>query len=242
MQSTEKWLPVVGYEGIYEVSDLGRVRGVDRITAKGAFKKGAMKAIQIGKSHGYPVVSLSKGGREKTRTIHTLVLSAFVGPRPDDFEACHNNGIRNDARLSNLRWDTRSANQSDKRTHGTDHNLRRTECASGHKLVEPNLVPSKLKIGVRQCLACSRWRSSIRAGKSGSSNDFYERITSDPTAGSIKGENTCRRGHGFTVANTRWKGNGRECIACAKACRAEREIEKRYALSWEIFKSMPRDN
>jgi hypothetical protein len=51
--------------------------------------------------------------------IHRLVLEAFVGPCPNGFEACHNDGDRQNNRLENLRWDTRSGNHSDKEQHGT---------------------------------------------------------------------------------------------------------------------------
>jgi hypothetical protein len=51
--------------------------------------------------------------------VHRLVLEAFVGPCPAGMEACHNNGVRTDNRLENLRWDTRSANCRDRIRHGT---------------------------------------------------------------------------------------------------------------------------
>jgi hypothetical protein len=47
------------------------------------------------------------------------VLSAFAGPRPFGAQACHNNGCKTDNRFSNLRWDSASANQADRETHGT---------------------------------------------------------------------------------------------------------------------------
>lgn len=51
---------------------------------------------------------------------HTLVLLAFVGPRPEGMECCHGNGIRHDNRLENLRWDTHQGNMADRLRHGTD--------------------------------------------------------------------------------------------------------------------------
>ncbi len=51
--------------------------------------------------------------------MHTLVLLAFVGPRPDDMQACHNDGDKNNNRLSNLRWDFPARNHADKKRHGT---------------------------------------------------------------------------------------------------------------------------
>lgn len=74
------------------------------------------RLLKASKRNGYPSVSL---GRGLVATVHRLVLETFVGPCPAGMEACHNNGNRNDSRLSNLRWDTRKNNHADKRTHGT---------------------------------------------------------------------------------------------------------------------------
>lgn len=66
-----------------------------------------------------------KGGYQKVkiygkpRLIHTLVLEAFVGPRPEGASGCHNNGIPCDNRLDNLRWDTPRGNSLDRLKHGT---------------------------------------------------------------------------------------------------------------------------
>jgi len=68
------------------------------------------------KSNGYLVVTLSN---RKIRGIHCLVLETYIGPCPDGMEACHNNGIKPDNRLENLRWDTKRANQLDRQQHGT---------------------------------------------------------------------------------------------------------------------------
>lgn len=69
---------------------------------------------------GYTSVNIPyDDGKYRTRTVHRLILEAFVGPCPPGCEACHANGVRNDNRLVNLRWDTRSANREDARHHGT---------------------------------------------------------------------------------------------------------------------------
>ena len=126
----EEWRPVFGYEGLYEVSDQGRVRGLDRIvprTGIGALPvRGRVLRGMLAKS-GYPVVTLRREARSKVCTIHRLVLAAFVGPCPTGMEACHADGTRTNNRLENLRWDTRLGNAADMRAHGTHGSLRLTD-------------------------------------------------------------------------------------------------------------------
>lgn len=69
---------------------------------------------------GYQEVTLRTGdGHQATCLVHRLVLEAFVGPPPDGCVGCHENGIRSDNRVGNLRWDTPTSNIHDKRRHGT---------------------------------------------------------------------------------------------------------------------------
>jgi hypothetical protein len=58
-------------------------------------------------------------GKVRTRSVHRLVLEAFVGPCPPGMEGCHNNGDPWDNCLSNLRWDTHQNNMADAFAHGT---------------------------------------------------------------------------------------------------------------------------
>lgn len=103
----ERWLPVVGYEGAYEVSDLGRVR---------SFVHKNVRILRPGiASNGYPSVAL-KG---RTHFIHHLVLAAFRGPRPEGLCARHLNGDRRDGRLLNLEYGTYAENSADAAAHGT---------------------------------------------------------------------------------------------------------------------------
>ena len=127
-QTAEIWKPIPSLEGLYEVSSAGRVRSVDREVDGFSFNGG--RAIKIRrKSHlltqgtrgrGYRYVCLSANGKSWKESIQKLVLTAFVGPRPDGMHACHNNGNPADNRIENLRWDTPTANQYDRVAHGTD--------------------------------------------------------------------------------------------------------------------------
>lgn len=151
----ERWLPVAGWEGRYEVSDHGRVRSVDRPPGGDPRrpKRGRVLKPRPAGRAGYGEVSLS--GRVP-RYVHTLVAEAFIGPRPSGMECCHNNGDHRDNRALNLRWDTHGNNQLDKSRHGTDWARNKTHCPRRHLLVEPNLVAYKLRTGHRLCLACDR--------------------------------------------------------------------------------------
>jgi hypothetical protein len=105
----ELWNPVKGLEGQYEVSSHGRIRSFVKQTAK-ILKGGITK-------NGYHIVDLA--GR--MRYVHRIVLEAFVGECPSRHEACHDNGIKHDNRLANLRWDTRPENNADRVRHGTSN-------------------------------------------------------------------------------------------------------------------------
>jgi hypothetical protein len=120
--SVERWLPVVGYEGLYEVSDLGRVRSLDRRhrSARGnATQLHRGRLLKPLRQSGYLAISLCRDGNQKIRQVQGLVLAAFVGPRPEGMQACHGpDPDPTNCRLDNLRWDTKRANQLDRLTQG----------------------------------------------------------------------------------------------------------------------------
>ena len=110
----EQWKAVVGYEGLYEVSNMGRVMSFARSGTRGGILKQNLQG------RGYPTVSLNRDDVAHTYNVHSLVLNAFVGPRPPDMEARHYpNQDRTDNRLCNLSWATKSINMHDKHEHGT---------------------------------------------------------------------------------------------------------------------------
>lgn len=118
---SEKWRPVVGYEGLYEVSDAGRVRSLDRADVRGRRISGhVLRPNKSGPGLTHVSVSLhSATGARNTIGVQRLVLHAFVGPCPKGMQACHNDGNGFNNAVGNLRWDTPSNNQLDRRKHGT---------------------------------------------------------------------------------------------------------------------------
>lgn len=105
------WRPVNGFP--YWVSDSGDVVRI--------VNNRVCKLKQNYATGGYVSVLLYADGRKNKKPclVHSLVLETFVGPRPNGYHACHNNGDKHDNRLSNLRWDTVKANSEDKKVHGT---------------------------------------------------------------------------------------------------------------------------
>ena len=120
-QTIERWRPVPGWEGFYEVSDHGRVRSLDRVVANGtgmARKRGRIMRTFICRS-GYPSVKLAQQERREGPMVHRLVLDAFVGPCPPGHETRHLNGRPTDNALANLAWGLPTENAADRRAHGT---------------------------------------------------------------------------------------------------------------------------
>lgn len=148
----ERWLPISDYEGAYEVSNLGRVRSLDRFDSRGNRTFGRILRPDTSKPSGHLRVTFCSGGVTQRYFVHRLVLSAFIGPRPEGMESCHNDGNPKNNLINNLRWDTKSANARDRRRHGTDARTRRTECPQGHKYDKANTYFTA--VGWRVCRTC----------------------------------------------------------------------------------------
>lgn len=153
-----KWAPVVGYEGIYEVSSDGRVRSLRRLDARGRLVGGRELSISLHPS-GHQVVKLSRDGVSESAKLHRIVLIAFAGLPPDGCEVLHYDGDPANNHVENLRWGTRSENLRDSVRHGTHHWAAKTHCPQGHPYDSENT--HKTRDGRRMCRACLRERNRV---------------------------------------------------------------------------------
>lgn len=155
----EIWRPIVGYAG-HEVSNLGRVRSLDRVITFRRIDGHSHEDIEIncalkGKilrpdisNRGYPRIMLKSKGHHLS--VHKLVLEAFRGPCPEGHEACHANDIKADNRLSNLSWGTPSQNQHDAIRNGKSQV---GELKPNAKLKNSQISEIRLKLENNGCIA-----------------------------------------------------------------------------------------
>ena len=145
--SKERWKDVVGYEGLYLVSDQGRIKSLARISIRDhKLKEKILKPYHSGK-YDHLQVKLYKNEQIQHCFVHRLVLEMFVGPCPKGLEACHNNQPPTNNRLENLRWDTRSNNQLDSIRHGTRFQPDSCGIKNGRsKLTEHQVVEIRLML------------------------------------------------------------------------------------------------
>lgn len=174
----ETWKPIRTWEGYYEVSDMGRVRSLDRtILRKGSWYRGPQTTTTKGKvlapsfdTFGYPMVKLKLMSEERIELhrIHSLVMETFIGPRPDKCVVAHNDGNPKNPQLANLRYDTVAGNVADKKAHGT-HTCGETH--SRAKLTQEEVDEIRSITGIPQSQIAARYGitqphvSALRTGR-----------------------------------------------------------------------------
>lgn len=131
--SEETWKDIAGYEGIYQVSDKGRVRGVDRRMAVNRNRPGTQffrgrNLMPSQDRGGYHRVSLNRSGQIEQRSISRLVVAAFCGDIEDQLEVNHKDGNKANNQLENLELVTPSENCRHRDANG----LRDAARGSGH--------------------------------------------------------------------------------------------------------------
>lgn len=125
--SVEIWKPIPEWEGVYEASNEGRIRSLDKtITAVSRwgtpqvyFRAGKVLKPKADKD-GYLGCHLVHAGRNKHYKVHQLVCMAFHGPAPAGHVVAHGDGTRTNNASENLRWATTQENHRDRWKHGTE--------------------------------------------------------------------------------------------------------------------------
>lgn len=164
----EIWKPVVGWEGFYEVSNMGRARSIDRyvrVCRNGKMFKKKVKGIiltEIIDIHGYPFVHLrdAENNKGKCVKIHKLVALSFID-NPNNYKCIdHINGIRNDNRVENLRWCSHSQNNN--------FDLAKKNRRKGILQFYENNPDKKIEQGVRlgraNCKPIDVWKNNLFIG------------------------------------------------------------------------------
>lgn len=152
----EEWRDVPGWEGLYQVSDLGRVKSLERViqdvTGKVLVKKERILNRKPSKSTGYKYTTLTLNGTSQVIPVHRLVALAFH-PNPSRLPLVrHLNDIKTDNRAVNLAWGTPSDNGDDSVRNGGHRMFKVTHCPKGHEYSEDNTHLNYL--GRRECKTC----------------------------------------------------------------------------------------
>lgn len=127
----EVWKPIIGFEGLYEVSNYGNVKALDRyIENNGGMQHRSEKILKANTSKrtGHKTVVLCRGGKTSPQLVHRLVASAFI-PNPENkpyIDHIDTNPRNN--HVSNLRWVTQHENAMNPLTR-----LHNSESKKGHK-------------------------------------------------------------------------------------------------------------
>lgn len=136
----EEWRAVSGYEGYYEISSFGRVRGVERIVDCGCRgrRKLPQRVLSPTLAAGYLAVELNRDGQRFKALVHRLVCMAWHGPQPgSEYQVGHNDGSKINNTPENLRWLTAAENAADRKKHGREKRGTEHHCAK--------LNPDKVK-------------------------------------------------------------------------------------------------
>lgn len=133
----EIWRDVIGFEGIYQVSNYGKIRSLDRVDARG--RKRYAKEIALSFSgDGYGRVGLHKNKKRYKFLVHRLVAQCFLESIEGKDEVNHIDGIKSNNHVTNLEW----CNRHDNIRHSFDNNLVRRE--RGENLYNAKLSAEKV--------------------------------------------------------------------------------------------------
>jgi hypothetical protein len=167
---------VLGYEGRYEISDVGRVLSRCRRRPK-------LLTPTIDR-YGYLCVHLCQAGKSRSRPVHQLVCEAWHGPRPDGLVVRHLDGDPLNLEPGNLKWGTPAENSQDRSLHGRDQNASKTHCPAGHPYEGDNLVHER--DGSRKCRICKlagfrRYADEHREELNANAREYHRRLRESRT-------------------------------------------------------------
>jgi hypothetical protein len=163
----ERWRDVVGYEGLYQVSDQGKVRSVDRVVSHGRYGaanlKGRILRLMLASRCGHLGLTLYNGGVGQIVKVHRLVAAAWIGPCPVGYEVRHGpNGITNNS-VSNLSYGTRSENNYDERRDGT-HKGRCVVRSDGKEFISLRVAAEESGCSYQNIWACCKGKRKTTGG------------------------------------------------------------------------------
>jgi len=140
---SEQWRDIPGYEGLYRVSDQGRVASLARTVTASNGRSWSIgeKVLAPALRNGYHLgVSLAKDGKNRSYYLHDLVLRAFVGEPEPGQQGLHKDDDPLNNSVGNLYWGTRRDNLLDAVRNGRHAMANRTECPDGHEYTEENTI------------------------------------------------------------------------------------------------------
>lgn len=149
----EEWRDIEGFKGLYQVSNLGRVKSLGRWVDRQKYRAFLNERVLTNKKHtgGYENVCLCKEGKNKYRFVHALVAEAFI-PNPESkLEVNHIDGNKTNNKVSNLEWNTRIENHM----HAIVNNLRKRDIyrvydLCGNLLYPATFLANLIKMGYTQ--------------------------------------------------------------------------------------------
>lgn len=181
VDSPEVWRAVNGYEGYYEVSDLGRVRSVPRVITNSLGRECALpgRVLAPNMASNYPSVDLKRDGRGTTRQIHSLVAEAFlpsppgpIGRQKGCYQVNHIDGVKTNNTASNLEYITLGENHR--------HAARTGLKARGARIHQAKLTADKVRT-IRQRYAAGGVSQAALADEYGVAEESIYRVVNRHT-------------------------------------------------------------